>query len=1009
MTLEDYEKSGHALYGTLAATVARILEAAISANGTLRLQQLQHRSKAAASLRKKLQKNGVQCANDVSATVKDLAGCRAIFYTNTDVEGFEQSGILPDNFEIDWERTKRHHPSSRDDQSLFISVNYVVRLKDDRASLPEYAEVAGLWCEVQIQTTLNHAWSEMGHDIIYKPPRLEGFGGAAMKAIEGRMRAIMRAHLIPAGYEFQKVAHDFDRLSRGLELFECDVPEALRDAPDNNRLYDLLERFVDYVLPHYDDLTAIYPSLTPALIEAVITARSRKAIPVETPFGILPGHTALQIEKKVAAALTVLRYLDIERTFDDAAALYESAPDEDTRKIWLDVINAVAENNLAVWKQYGAVAQHKLVKHVAKLKHEGRAAPDRAALTALRNALNTTVSGTSSTYNTITIHQGAVASGDLLRQSRSTAIATMFELFSETDSVAVQNELVSVLNEAARLPFNANYSDNLLSTILDDVINIVNFYASVVERVPFELRQRMEYTVADWHYRFRSLPNSVPDTIRAQAEAICHASLTLRDKVNQDAEFVIHKTLVGIHSVFPHAWEGSPFDFQRNEEFRAKKIPEYVAMVEPGSAAQWRVRVERCAATESNDLATSAPFERFLQELGGAKPDIALGFLADINGPLVRFVPALLAGLAQSLKPNEVDGLLRKWIKERRFTREVLHYLSFAPHADIGILRAAAEVALTENDQAALLSVVSAAINHSSQPEGSRLIHEAMLPAVERLTEAGLFHWVDELARAHHQGKLAPILDSDTLTPLLHQLSRVPRIEYHQEELLSALTSGHPERIFQFFDARLEREVAKEKAAEPVEFEAIPFELFRLHCSAGLEAAAADLVDRAYSWYRTDKQLFPYRFGRLIMILFPSFCEELREALHAVLQSDREDKIDFVLCILQPYSGQSFLLPTIRNVVTALPLGHSQLRNVESILLSTGVVSGEFGFVEAYRQKRHEMTPWLSDPDPAVQAFAARYQRTLDRMIAAEQRRGEENLELRKRNFGDTGLFPSHR
>lgn len=63
--------------------------------------------------------------------------------------------------------------------------------------------------------------------------------------------------------------------------------------------------------------------------------------------------------------------------------------------------------------------------------------------------------------------------------------------------------------------------------------------------------------------------------------------------------------------------------------------------------------------------------------------------------------------------------------------------------------------------------------------------------------------------------------------------------------------------------------------------------------------------------------------------------------------------------------------------------------------------SGEFGFVHAYEAKKHEIEPWLEDPHLAVQAFARRYQRSLDRQIAAEQRRSEEALELRKRDWGD--------
>jgi ppGpp synthetase/RelA/SpoT-type nucleotidyltranferase len=208
MDFETYARTAHADYAALADTISSVLRAAISAYPhPLRLQQVQFRAKEPGSLRKKLEDRGIAETTSLEKDIKDLAGCRLIFNTNSDVARFLQSGIIQDNFDVDWERTKIHHPApgQAEPSNLFISNNYVVKLKPDRTGLAEYARFEGLWCEVQVQTILNHAWSEMAHDIIYKRPALQGFGRTLFSAIEQRLQKIMKDHLLPAGYEFQKV------------------------------------------------------------------------------------------------------------------------------------------------------------------------------------------------------------------------------------------------------------------------------------------------------------------------------------------------------------------------------------------------------------------------------------------------------------------------------------------------------------------------------------------------------------------------------------------------------------------------------------------------------------------------------------------------------------------------------------------------------------------------------------------------------------------------------------
>ena len=144
---------------------------------------------------------------------------------------------------------------------------------------------------------MNHTWSEMEHDILYKRRKLTGFGGKLFEAIEQRFATIMKTYLLPAGYEFQKALSDYDRLMSGKQLFDSGALKALSACTDNNERLALLERFRDYVLPNYDDPPSVYPEIKDSIIAAIKEARLTKPREIETPGGKFPGASIERVVK----------------------------------------------------------------------------------------------------------------------------------------------------------------------------------------------------------------------------------------------------------------------------------------------------------------------------------------------------------------------------------------------------------------------------------------------------------------------------------------------------------------------------------------------------------------------------------------------------------------------------------------------------------------------------------------------------------------------------------------
>ena len=63
-----------------------------------------------------------------------------MFYTNNDVDCFVASRLIRDNFDIEEDSTKVHHPLPENEGLRYRAIHYTVRLKEDRVRLPEAAQ-----------------------------------------------------------------------------------------------------------------------------------------------------------------------------------------------------------------------------------------------------------------------------------------------------------------------------------------------------------------------------------------------------------------------------------------------------------------------------------------------------------------------------------------------------------------------------------------------------------------------------------------------------------------------------------------------------------------------------------------------------------------------------------------------------------------------------------------------------------------------------------------------------
>jgi len=96
----------------------------------------------------------------------DIIGVRVITYYTDDIDKVAQ--VIEENFDIDEENSIDKRETLEIDKFGYLSLHYIVKLKENRTNLEEYRCCANYKIEIQIRTTLQHAWAEIDHDLGYK-------------------------------------------------------------------------------------------------------------------------------------------------------------------------------------------------------------------------------------------------------------------------------------------------------------------------------------------------------------------------------------------------------------------------------------------------------------------------------------------------------------------------------------------------------------------------------------------------------------------------------------------------------------------------------------------------------------------------------------------------------------------------------------------------------------------------------------------------------------------------
>jgi len=1001
VNLDDYEKRYFSTYDAFAQTVRFILEKALLAAKNLpRPQSVQCRAKGIDSLRRRLAEMGKLETQTLELDRRDLAGSRLIFYTNNDVDRFLASPLIRENFEVEEDATRIHHPTPENKGARYRAIHYTVRLREDRTRLPEYAKFAGLRCEIQVQTILNHAWSETSHDPIYQAKLGDGYGKKAMEGIKRRFERIMDKYLIPAGFEIQKAQQEYERVLQGKELFDKDIANLLDNAQNNNERYQILSGLRDYAIPNYDDLPAAYEGLKNPLLRAVKAARGTEPVPIETTYGDMEGFKSDTVTRLVVEIVESLRHhVGVIGTLQLLIEIYRAETNDDIRQQIVNAVKKLSDYNIDTYNQVAPMLQMALVVHLAGMSDAEVDSIRPIALTIWTEAIQSDITGAKWKADSVVLSTGAVPASDQLREVRDKAIKALFAAYDRSIDDAQKRAVLSALDAATRTPNQVQYSNDLLATTLKDATRIVDFMTERAKATSYELLQHLEHRFLYDYFRAKGLTKDPENRsgCQVEAEALVAAILKFRDTINADDRFVRYKVLVGFESVYPGHWTDEQFDYKRADEYRRGEADRYIDEINAANENEWFDLIARCAETKSNDLATFPVFGSFISKLAERKPEVADRFLAKASEDLRNFLPGFLKGLALSGRRDIYERTLESELKSARNLAGVARHFRYSDVTKPDFAARLLKRAIDKGDPIAVSECLVFTLAHYGTEkiaDPDTLLRDALTFLNDRKDP----RWVSEAWLLPKPTKFYEELTPERTAQVLQNLGYLRQVDYRVECVLAWLAKRQPEAVWDYFGARLAREA--EEGEDEEHFEAVPFQ-FHDDLQKELSKDPQLAISKGLSWFDRDRELFQFRGGRLLSSAFRDCTPEFAVALAELVKAGGDTEANFALAILQNYRGETSTHVVLKEIVSRFPSDARKMSGVRVSIDSTGVVSGELGFAEAWRAKKESLTEWLADERLAVKAFAERHIAELDRMIASEQRRAEVEREMRNRSYDE--------
>lgn len=966
---EKYE-----LYSDFCSKVAAILDQVVKDNN-YKYQIITHRAKKLASASMRFQSKDSGNLSDL----KDLAGCRVIFYLESDINKF--IGNIYDTFGRD--NIVDH--DNKINKDGYNAVHIVIKLGEDRLVHAEYRRYKDLICEIQLTTVLHHAWSEMEHDLVYKPTEeLTVFDSKAFDAIREGFKKTMLNHIQPAMRDFEYLFQEYKKLNEGYGVFNLDFLNRIETAKSLNELQDDLKLLEQYV-HEFGDKTPRELPLIVLLKEIIDKAKIFKPEPIRSALGNFRGATYEDIVVIILSILDTMRYWYTEDVCDICFNILKHEKNKQILDKTISVLNHLSKYDTRILNSVGRYhPQEQVLKFLPTVILQKNSVTKTTIASMLKEVLTLSFHGVnSSDYKTITFQPTFLTATPKLKNIRQQAYNLLQDLYVNTKDLKEKLGIIKVFEYSLWKDDYGEIKDpeDINKLIKRDAKNIIAFYATLIKNEPSEI-----IYVIEKHLMLlqRNLNQKIPQTEE------------LLSTISSNVDYQFFKIFVGYDTDFY-------FDanFEKAKLYRDTKINEFLADVSRKTLRKWKVTLKKVTKNyEHSGQGTYQYFNFFLFELAKQKPEIAILLIGERH--LKPFLIHLVAGIWKSKNKVLAKTLLDKWCDSYKNFIVCATIFDYVEEIDVNLFKKTVTKAIEKKNIAALNALISAICRNETPEPWQKAI---FFKIIRFLTELGETSWTNHVW--FRKSSIIKNLTKLESKILLQNLILRDNISHETEEILKSVATKYPKEFINFLLERVHKSAKiKNRLDRFSQYDAIPHRLYNI--KEPLQKNADIVIPELLRWYsmgtaKTDQWLYRWEASHLLKDVFPNSDPRLEKELIKLIRAGGKEAMIVVDEFISRFEGQEFLWKLVEELVKTFKESSKYTeikRKLFGYLSQTGVVVGEYGFVEAFKNKKIALTTLKDAANNDYLKFLNEYESHLDKQIVAYEKMADDEIDKRKREYG---------